>query len=529
MDDFVNKVVNTRYKQTFHPNVPKGWANDPNGLIFYRGEGHLFYQHYPHRAKWGTMHWGHFKTKDFVKWENMPIALYPDQPYEAECGCCSGSAVEKDGNMVLMYTAAQSNLQRQCLATSYDGGVTFVKRKDNPILTAEMLSREVSPRDFRDPHIFVKGDTYYCLAGTRIIDPSEPVSIVMSPSQTVEIEGVQKLKTPVSNGNISNPDTMGEGNFGYGNMILFKSKDLLHWEYLGKLIYEQEELPHEYFCLDGVYECPAYFHSGGKDVVISSPQNLPQIGWEYQNLHSTLYMAGQLSLETGRFDIEDIQEIDAGFDIYAPQTMTLPDGRVIMIAWKEMWDRTFPTEEHNWAGTYTLPRELSYHDGRMYQLPVREIYNYRQNKVEITDVDIFHEHVTFEGIVGNKIELEVEFDLCEDSLLTGIRLCIQGDRSSYIYYDRTTKTLVYDRSMSGYEIVGREFNTMIRRCVLEDDKHLKLQIFIDISSIEIFINDGRYTMTGNFYGDPDNDLGVEVFASGHVHIKRMVKYDIVVK
>ena len=106
------------YRPTYHASVPSGWANDPNGTIFYRGKAHLFFQHYPSKPQWGTMHWGHFVTDDFVHWRMLPIALVPDRDYEAICGCCSGSAIEADGRMYLIYTAAQPELQRQCMAVS---------------------------------------------------------------------------------------------------------------------------------------------------------------------------------------------------------------------------------------------------------------------------------------------------------------------------------------------------------------------------------------------------------------------------
>ena len=87
------------YRPHYHATVPKGWSNDPNGTIYYNGKAHLFYQHYPYKPEWGIMHWGHFVTDDFVHWDNLPIALVPDQDYEEICGCCSGSAVEMDGRL----------------------------------------------------------------------------------------------------------------------------------------------------------------------------------------------------------------------------------------------------------------------------------------------------------------------------------------------------------------------------------------------------------------------------------------------
>ena len=158
------------YRPTYHASIMSGWSNDPNGTIFYNGKAHLFFQHYPYKPEWGTMHWGHFVTDDFIKWEPMPVVLVPDQDYEVICGCCSGSTIEKDGDLWLMYTAAQPERQRQCMAISTDGGVHFVKNKDNPILTSGMLDLEVTETDCRDPRMFRKGDDYYFIAGARVGD-----------------------------------------------------------------------------------------------------------------------------------------------------------------------------------------------------------------------------------------------------------------------------------------------------------------------------------------------------------------------
>ena len=93
----------TRFSWHFEPQ--KGWMNDPNGLIFFRGQYHAFFRHYPHAPSWGQMHWGHAVSDDLLHWKELPIALYPDQPYEDDGGCFSGSAVEKDGRLYLFYTS----------------------------------------------------------------------------------------------------------------------------------------------------------------------------------------------------------------------------------------------------------------------------------------------------------------------------------------------------------------------------------------------------------------------------------------
>ena len=96
------------------------------------------------------------------------------------------------------------------------------------------------------------------------------------------------------------------------------------WSYVGRLLRPQPELDPAYFHLNGVYECPDFIELDGAQVLLSSPQNLPQMGWSYQNVHSALYMLGALDFETGAFHIDTVGELDYGFDFYAAQTLRMP-------------------------------------------------------------------------------------------------------------------------------------------------------------------------------------------------------------
>ena len=112
-------------RPVFHMTPTIGWMNDPNAFSVYKGEYHLFYQYHPYANKWGDMHWGHVKTRDFIRWERLPAALAPDMPYDKD-GCFSGSAVElPDGRQLLMYTGVRQvreengevhDFQTQCMA-----------------------------------------------------------------------------------------------------------------------------------------------------------------------------------------------------------------------------------------------------------------------------------------------------------------------------------------------------------------------------------------------------------------------------
>ena len=500
------------YRPHYHVSVPFGWANDPNGTIFYKGRAHLFYQHYPHRPEWGPMHWNHVTTEDFVHWEQRPVALCPDQPYERVCGCCSGSTVEKDGKLYLMYTAAQPMMQRQCMAVSEDGD-RFVKDPGNPILTAEMLSPEIYEEDFRDPRIFRHGDAFYLIAGIRYLDGGWRAQ----PAPTHQRE--------TTNPRQPDPSHRKEG---WGNLCLLRSDDLYRWTYVGHLLYPQREFSPEFYRLDGVYECPDYFVTdSGAEVLLTSPQNLPRSGHRFQNIHSVLIMLGHLEFETGRFDVRTIGEVDSGFDFYAAQTLRMPDGRVIMIAWKEMWDRSFPSREEEWAGTYTLPRELSVEGDRLIQRPVREIEACRRNPVSVVYAEVKDDSVSLPGISGNVIELR--FTLTPgDAARAGVKLFCDGTHETLLYYDRAEGLVVFDRADAGVPLTGREADVNRRVCALGLRDSIDFDLFLDVSSLEAFIDGGGHTMTGNVYPDPEKALGIRFFAEGgSAAFSAVEKFDIV--
>lgn len=191
-----------------------GWINDPNGLIFFRGRYHAFFQHNPFAPRWGQMHWGHAVSDDLIHWEELPVALYPDQSYEDEGGCFSGSAVEKDGRLYLFYTSVSRKLgQTQSVAWS-DDGIRFEKYPGNPVIRQNPLGFE----DFRDPKVVLVDGKWYMVVGT--------------------------------------------GDASSGKVLLFTGEDLLNWSYVG-VLFEGKEYAH---CI----ECPDFFRLGDKYVLMFS-------------------------------------------------------------------------------------------------------------------------------------------------------------------------------------------------------------------------------------------------------------------
>jgi beta-fructofuranosidase len=237
-------------------------------------------------------------------------------------------------------------------------------------------------------------------------------------------------------------------------------------------------------------------------------------------------MLGKLNFETGRFQVDYIGEVDSGFDFYAAQSLRMPDGRVIMIAWKEMWDRSFPTREEGWAGTYTLPRELNVENGRLIQRPVREIEQFRKNHVSVRNVSCTNDCINVEGVSGNVIEIKAVIDT-GSAEKCGLKVFSSDKHETVIYYDRKEKALIFDRSRSGITIEGKDTVTQKRYLDIGEPEKITLDMFLDVCSLEVFVDGGKHVMTGNVYPDIDTDTEVRFFAeNGTAVLTELDKYDI---
>ncbi|MCX8074364.1 MAG: glycoside hydrolase family 32 protein [Clostridia bacterium] len=477
-DDFIREnkqKINPQYRLRYHLMGEYGWINDPNGFIYFNGSYHLFYQHYPYEAIWGPMHWGHAVSRDLIRWEYMPIALAPDKEYDAD-GCFSGSAIEKDGMLYVAYTGhvyrsdkKDDYLQTQCIAYSSDG-INFTKHKNNPIITTQQIPNEASKKDFRDPKILKKGNNYYMVIGSND----------------------------------------GDGN---GQILIYKSNDLINWEYINILAKSDGSM-------GTGWECPDLFSIENKDILIVSPQYMKSQGNNYKNLHSTIYMIGNLDEIKGKFDFKDYYPIDYGFDFYAPQTTLDNKGRRIIVAWMDMWESDMPTQNlgHNWSGAMTLPREVILKDNKLYFKPVEEIKKYRNNKFSIENIEL-QEEITIDA-QGDSYELEIVIEV-QQSESFGIKLRASEKEETILEYNTKDKLFKFNRDKSGIGPKGER----VTEVELIDNK-LKLQIFVDKSSVEVFINDGEKVMTGRIYPADESRL-IKLYSKGMCRIVKLNKWDII--
>lgn len=462
-------------RPVFHFSAPSGWLNDPNGFSMYRGEYHLFYQYYPYAAQWGAMHWGHAKSRDFVKWEYLPAALAPDQEYD-HFGVFSGGAVEADDRQYLMYTGVEEIRlpdgqkqirQNQCLAVG--DGMDYEKVPANPVITAEMLPEGSSREDFRDPKIWKEDGRYYVAAASR------------------------------------HPD-------GSGQIALFSSQDLYHWKFDTILDRSENQWGR-------MWECPDFFALGEQQILVVSPQDMTARGLEIHNGNNCLFLVGAYDKDTQEYRRHRVQSCDYGLDFYAAQTMETEDGRRVMIGWMQSWDNHMCPPGFAWSGMMTLPRELSLADGRVCQKPVREMEMYRKNQICYESV-VVDKETALDGVDGRIIDLTVELEDGEYEIFE-VKLAVVGNCFSSIIYDRREHTVTFDRTYSGYcrDVISRRSME-----VRDDGGKLKLRILLDRYSCEIFANDGEQVMTSLIF-TPQEGTGIRFLAKGRA-VASVCKYDI---
>lgn len=472
-----NRKRTDPYQPEIHLTPQKGWMNDPNGFIYFKGKYHIFYQYYPEDIVWGPMHWGHAVSKDLIHWEYLPIALYPDHTYDRD-GCFSGSAIEKDGKLFLIYTGhvienKQKNItaQTQCLAWSEDG-ISFQKYDGNPVIPNQRYIEDMSVNDFRDPKIISQGDRYLCLVGSRSAK-------------------------------------------GLGQILVFESTDLIHWKYSSVLAGGDDRF-------GNMWECPDMFRVEENDVLIFSPGTMEPQGERFNNVSSSVWMTGDNDNKTNTFQMERYGEIDHGFDFYAPQTIEDPSGRRIMMAWLNVWSEKRPEQElHlNWAGTLAIPRELWIENGMLMQRPVRELFKYTQT--------VWKEH---ENLQITKYEKKMSLKQGEKGAV-----CFSG--KIRIMQDTEIRIEIYPQQQEHALLTCKRKEACLRRINTfaevdgERKTELKLKneefeflIVADHSAVEIFMDNGRRVMSVRLYSmDETGEITISIEGNAKV---RNLEYKVI--
>lgn len=430
-------VRHDRFRQKFHLMPPVGWLNDPNGLCEFGGEFHAFFQYSPFDAEGGLKLWGHYISQDMINWKYEGAAIYPDQPFDCH-GVYSGSAFVEDGKMYLYYTG---NVKLE------DGEFDYIRtgREANTVLVVSEDGRSFSRKKE-----LMRNKDYPNDLTCHVRDPK-----VWKENGTYYM--VQGARTDEDEGQV----------------LLFESSDKLNWKIKNRITTEKK--------FGYMWECPDYFEVEDKKLLSASVQGLEGKEWEERNV----YQSGYFFLDgdvKGAYSLSEYFLWDYGFDYYAPQTFETEDGRRIQISWMGMPDcpeYTNLTLKDGWQHCFTFPREVRVKNGRIVQQPVREVESLRKNMERAED--------NFRKTVDTKT-----YDLIVDEIKGNGFRAVLGEEMILEYRDGEFEMRFLSQNKASVS-AGRK----IRRCTVEELRNVR--ILADISSVEVFLNDGEQVFSSRYY------------------------------
>lgn len=407
---------------TYHLAPKTGLFNDPNGLIFDGEKYHIFAQWFPYDAMHGMKHWEHFITRDFQTFEKGDL-LIPDELFESH-GCYSGGAILWEDQIVAFYTG---NTRRP---------------SDNQ----------------RVPHqnIAIFDKTGKLLEKRCIIDqaPAGYTEHVRDPKPFITAEGKIRFVLGAQRENLT------------GTCLVYEMDDLNSTpRLLGELAVQDFDNSHVF-----MWECPDLFQLGGKDVFIWSPQGKLREETQFQNNYHATYALGKLGGNV--LNAEHIEELDYGFDFYAPQTVQNSDR--ILFGWIGLPDLTYPTDKYKWHSVLTMPRQISVEKGVIKQRPIVKTGELQAVELqgEIANLDTCY------------LQINVENQPLELTFFGKLKFSYQNGM------------VTLDRSATEQTDLMKQFDG-VRHVKVE--KLDKIEIFFDRSIVEIFLNNGEKVMTSRFF------------------------------
>lgn len=457
-----DNLYKEQYRPQYHFSSQKNWINDPNGLVYYKGEYHLFYQHNPFGNVWGHMSWGHATSKDLIHWKHLPVALPEENGVMIFSGTCvadinNSSGFGKNGQvpLVAVYTGHIEGInQSQHLAYSLDDGVSWKKYDKNPIL-------DLNKKDFRDPKIFWYAPKKYW---------------VMALMLSAEFK-----------------------------MQLYSSKNLIDWRLLSELGPVGDT--------SGVWECP--------DLTQVPVEGQPgKKKWLLQ-----MSMNGTMQYFVGEFDgikftnenpTDKIYRPDYGPDYYAAICYgQLPANHPpVSIGWINNWNYANDIPTTPWKGAMSIPRIVSVKkingEWILIQKPYEKLNSLR--KFIYKDFKIGFTKTTRLSLTSQQYEIDIAIGAAADTT-AGLRIAAGNDHYLEIGYDSKRKILYADRSKTAGRSFNKNFENM-NRFEVPYSGPLNFRIFFDKSIAAIFVNGGEKVFTLQLFpGEKDN--GIEVFNNGN--------------
>ncbi|APB31100.1 sucrose-6-phosphate hydrolase [Vagococcus teuberi] len=446
IDELVDTVTNSPWRLGFHVQPKTGLLNDPNGFSYFNGKWQLFYQAYPIGPVHGVKSWAHLTSTNLLDWEYQGLALQPDMAFDSH-GVYSGSALPVNDKLLLAYTGnvRDENWGRH----SYQLGAYL--SKDNSIEKFDRPLISEPPKgythEFRDPQIIPFHDEYLLVIG----------------GQTKDKEG---------------------------KALTYSSHDLKHWTLNGELHFTEKSMGF-------MVECPNLVFSNDKALLIFCPQGLDKSVCHYDNIYPNMYVIGdEYNLENNVItNPSALKNLDEGFDVYATQAFNAPDGRALAISWVGLPEIEYPTDDFGWAHCLSLVKELTIRENVLYQQPAQEYKELRTTQTDFTEI----KSINYEA-KSARYELVIDFNESTKGLVT-LMSDKDGATGLTISFDTTCGKMIIDRSSVG-ESFASEYG--FKREFSISKKPLTLQVFVDESLVEVFVNDGEQVATARVFPKADN-------------------------
>ena len=433
----------------FHLEMPRGLINDPNGLTVLNGEYHVFFQWNPLGVVHKNKCWAHTTTKDFVNYSTPQLALWPTDVHDKD-GCYSGCGLVENNCVRVLYTCNSKDPNN--IRTSAQRFGTLLN--DGRVEKDEIVvpdNPEGYTAHFRDPNVFErKGKRYFVI-------------------------GVQRKN---ETGTALVYEEQGEGE---------------QWKNLGEIKTDLKDFGY-------MWECPGLVSFGEYDALIFSPQGLEEEEFQYQNIFQAGYIAGKFSLDSMEMMHGKFQELDKGFDFYAPQVFSNCE-RNILLGWMGMPDKDdeYPTGELGWKFSLTMPRVLTLEQGHIFSQPAEELKSLRKSATDIKKIgtDLVQQQLA----AGSESQLKIKLRAAKKVSLT----LKYGEESTDITFDKTTQSVTIDRT--GMKLGGRGK----RRFKLFADETLEVKLFVDRTAVELFMQEGEEA--ASFFVFPEKDIKPELIVS----------------
>lgn len=462
------------FRPQFHFTPAKNWMNDPNGLVFYKGEYHLFYQYNPFGDTWGHMSWGHGVSHDMVHWKQLPVALMEEDAimifsgsvvvdWHNTSGLCNNTDRNDQSCLIAVYTGRTPARQTQNIAFSNDLGRTWTKYKGNPVIDLDM-------RDFRDPKVFWH-------------QPS---------SRWIMVTVLAREK----------------------KVRFFASADLKTWKALSDF--------GPAGATDGVWECPDLFPLAVEGDprqlrwVLSVNLNPGAIAGGSGNQYFVGWFDG--SVFTNENDESKALWADYGKDFYASTSFSdvpASDGRRIWMGWLTNWQYANLEPTSPWRGVQSIPRTLRLKriDGslRLIQNPIAELKKLRGERLHLTTNNIAEVNRRLSGFRSETYEIIAELEPGSATEI-GFKIRKGASEETLVGYRADGTEMFIDRVHSGHTGFSKDFPGRHAGPV-DSRRQVRMHLFVDTSSVELFCNDGRTVLSDRIFPSPGSDR-LELYAHG---------------